>query len=99
MDIQIDTTTPYAAIKRQVTSKYDAVFQQLKPGQSLVVAPDDAQKVSQALRKWLEARGKKDQFDVKLVAKMPDGKGRVWLLAKPIRMADLPRRQVSKLVG
>lgn len=61
-------------------SKYTPLFSKLKIGSALVCEPSETGRVAQTLRKWLESTGK--PYKVKQTAHCPDGRGRVWLLAK-----------------
>lgn len=94
--LEIDST-PYPA-QRLMASKYDETFAKMQPGQCVKVKPDAVGRVSQSMRKWLSKTGKDKDFHVRTVAKMPDGFGRVWMMAKnPVRMADIPGRKIRKL--
>lgn len=96
--LEIDDKTPFPA-SRMVASKYDEVFAKLRPGQSIKceAGSSPTNRIAGALRKWLQNRGR-DDVVVRIVSKMPDGYGRVFLLPKKsVRMADVPARRVSKL--
>ncbi|MGS1116906.1 hypothetical protein [Castellaniella sp. UC4442_H9] len=92
--LEIDTT-PYPT-RRKVGSKYDEVFAALLPGQCVKCDSAKTNSISQALRKWLEAHGKTG-YRVRHIVKCDDGAGRVWLLREPLKMADVPRRKITKL--
>lgn len=100
MAIEIDTM-PYPA-GRYFASKYDHLFERMVPGQCLKMESDQVGKVAHAMNKWVKKNGKQDELIVRTMSKNPDKKGRVWLLNKPkpgLKMADVPKRTVSKLVG
>ena len=68
--------------------KYDAIFEQLKPGQCIRVPTDDVNCVSNALRKYVEAKAMR--CIVRSVKYYPgdksDKRGRVWLLDNPVKL-------------
>jgi hypothetical protein len=83
------------------TGQYVEVFRRLQPGQCIKVGtdPKEVSCVAAALRNYLETRGKGDLV-VTQISRCEDGIGRVWLLPKdmkPIHMADVPGRRISKL--
>lgn len=93
---EIDTQTPFPA-KRLVATKYDATFAKLRPGQSVKCDSKMAPRISTALRKWLEKRGRTDVV-VRMVSRHDDGYGRVYMMpSKPMLMADVPARRVSNM--
>jgi len=55
------------------------LFDQLKPGQCLACASDDARRLANNLRHWLKARARTERV-VYRPHGAPDGTGRVWLL-------------------
>lgn len=92
---EIDNT-PYPP-NRIVSSKYDDTFSGMRPGQCVRTEPQNVGKVCAAMKKWIERKGRTDVV-VRIVGKMDDGFGRVYMMpAKPVKMADLPSRKVSKL--
>jgi hypothetical protein len=92
---EIDST-PFPA-KHLMSSKYDATFSDMRPGQCIKTELENVQKVAGAMKKWLEKKGRADMV-VRLIRKMDDGFGRVYMMpAKPMKMADLPSRKVAKL--
>lgn len=93
--LEIDTT-PYPK-RRTVGSKYDALFSALEPDQCVKCDPANTNSVSNALRKWLEVHGKSG-YRVRHIVKCEDGFGRVWLLRKAVKMADIKGRKVVNLI-
>ena len=92
---EIDST-PFP-VKRLISSKYDATFAELHPGQCVKTEPENVQKVAGAMKNWIRKKGRTDVV-VRIVGKMDDGFGRVYMMpAKPPKMADLPSRKISKL--
>lgn len=92
---EIDTT-PFPA-RRVVASKYDSTFSDMRPGQCIKTEPASVDRVSAAMKKWIERKGRADVV-VRTVRRMEDGFGRVYMMpAKPVKMADLKGRVVSKL--
>lgn len=88
--------TPYPAT-RIVTSKYNETFASMRPGQCIKTEPKNVGKIAGAMRKWIDNKGRFDVV-VRIVSKMDDGFGRVYMMpAKPLKMADLPRREIKKL--
>lgn len=92
--------TPFPTM-RYFVSKYDATFAKMQPGQCLRMETKDVGKVAHAMNKWIKKNGKTDKLMVRTLSKQPDGYGRVWLLSKPvsIKMADVPGRKITNLVG
>lgn len=67
--------------RTKITNKYHDVFSKMQYGQCLICEPEDAQRVSKAMRTWLDKEGKAGQVrSAKRYEK--DGKGRVWLMAQ-----------------
>lgn len=94
--LEIDST-PFPA-KRLMASKYDETFAKMQPGQCGKTTPESVGRVANSMRKWLEKHNKLTDFQVRTVSRMPDGYGRVWMIAaKPTRMADIPGRKIEKL--
>lgn len=92
---EIDST-PFPA-KRLMSSKYDGAFSEMRPGQCIKTEPENVGKVAAGMKKWIERKSRTDVV-VRIVRKMDDGFGRVYLMpAKPVKMADLPSRKVTKL--
>jgi len=92
---EIDTT-PFPA-RRIVASKYDEMFSEMRPGQCIKTESDNVGKVCAAMKKWLERKGRTDVV-VRSVRRMDDGYGRVYMMpTKPLKMADVKGRVVSKL--
>jgi hypothetical protein len=92
---EIDTT-PFPA-QRLVSSKYDETFSALRLGQCIKTEPENVGKVCAAMKKWLERKGRADAV-VRIVRRMDDGYGRVYMMPKkPVKMADVQGRVVSKL--
>ena len=88
--------TPFPAA-RIVASKYSEKFASMRPGQCIKTEPENVNKTASAMRKWIANKGRVDVV-VRIVRKMDDGFGRVYMLpAKPPKMADLPRREIKKL--
>ena len=77
---------------RESGSKYDPIFEQLRPGQRVIVPIAFLEKISQALRKFLERKGFQAAGAVKIDKKPCDldgtrlvGEGAIYLLhEKPI---------------
>ena len=67
-------------VARVRASKYDEIFSKLKPGSALVCEPKEAGRIAQTLRKWLQARNM--PYTITQSAHCPDGRGRVWMIAK-----------------
>lgn len=94
--LEIDNT-PFPA-RRMMASKYDEVFAKMHPGQCVKVSTDSVDRVAHSMRKWLQKNNKANDLRVRTISKMPDGYGRVWMMAvKPIKMADVPGRKITKL--
>jgi hypothetical protein len=88
--------TPYPA-SRIVTSKYNEMFSSMRPGQCIKTEPENIGRIAGAMRKWIANKGRTDVV-VRIVSKMDDGFGRVYMMpVKPPKMADLPRREIKKL--
>ncbi len=88
--------TPYPAT-RIVVSKYNEKFSAMRPGQSIKTEQENVNKTASAMRKWLANKGRVDVV-VRIVRKMDDGFGRVYMWpVKPPKMADLPKREIKKL--
>lgn len=66
------------------------LFDQLRPGQCLACASDDARRLANNLRQWLKARGRVERV-VYRPQGGPDGTGRVWLM--PANVMSQPAEQ------
>lgn len=77
-------------------NKYAEVFRKLKLGQCIVCDKDDADRIAAGLRKWMA--DEKIVGLVKLTRDYGDGKGRVWMLAKPGAEPAAPQPATSKSV-
>jgi hypothetical protein len=76
------TNDPMPLRKALLVSKYESLFANLQPGWCIQCPPGlrEVGRVSNALRKWHEARGRKAV--IRTCAKYPkDGQGRVWLVS------------------
>src|SRR5690625_463090 len=74
--------------------------EKLKPGQSIKTKDEKvAVRFSIGLRKALRDKGADAHYRVSQRMNMPDGYHRVFLLAKPVKMADLPGRKIVNLKG
>ena len=71
---------PLPANRVVVGKKYDAKFQEMKPGQCLKVPTKQVGRVTNSLRKWISTCGR--TLHVRSVAHYPGdlGMGRVWLM-------------------
>lgn len=74
-------------------SKFEPIFSQLAIGKRLACEPNDANRISAALKKWLERKGRKNPI-VKSRARCEDGMGGVWWLGH--KAQEKPK---TKLVG
>jgi len=97
MDYEIDTKTPYP---RSGSGKYRELLENLKPGQSIKAKDIKvANRVAAGLRKALRDQGADAHYKISRRTNMADGYHRVFLLAKPVKMADLPGRKIINLKG
>lgn len=65
---------------RASPNKYAEIFGRLKPGQCIICEPDQASKLSTALKKHVQQAGQ--THIVRSTSRFEaDGKGRVWLIA------------------
>lgn len=88
--------TPFPAV-RLVASKYSETFASMRPGQCIKTKPENVSRTATAMRKWIANKGRVDVV-VRAISKMDDGYGRVYMMpAKPLKMADLPKREIKKL--
>lgn len=76
-NIKIDDAAEYKP--RTFTSAYEKLFEQMKPGQSLICEPTTkhVKAVRSALERWIKKNGK--PYTSRSVVVHDDGKGRVWL--------------------
>lgn len=97
MSIEIDTKTAVPPKPtRPRASKYDPIFEQVQPGQSLKTRDKaKAKYLAIAFRKWIEKNRR--GLVVSVRTDMDDGYHRVFLVKKPVKMADLPRRKIVNL--
>lgn len=79
--LRVEHNTKPPVCARVVHSKYAELFAQIKAGSCVVCEPIEAASVAQALRKYLEKKGK--PLVIRLVSRCEDGHGRVWALAQP----------------
>jgi len=77
--LKIETGPP--PTKQYTRSKYDPLFNKLKPDQAVVCERDEAEKVAQALRAFLDKTDKKG-FVKTFKLSYEDGKARVFWLSK-----------------
>lgn len=78
---------PYSAICRQsASSKYQELFDTLRPGMCLRMPAEDVGPVAHALCKYIKQTGKEDHLMVRTVKNYHGAKagqtGRIWLLTK-----------------
>ena len=100
MDYEIDTKTPYPSSNRASLSEYVELLEKLKPGQSIKTKDEKvAVRVSNGLRRALQVQGADAHYKISRRTNMADGYHRVFLLAKPVKMADLPGRKIVNLKG
>jgi hypothetical protein len=78
--LKIERNKPLPAAVRQSSSKYDALFQQMKPGDCVVCEFNERGKVVSALLKFIAKNGLACR--TKSLGRCDDGRARVWLLAK-----------------
>ena len=76
---------PLPAHRASHAYKYHQVFDRMKPGQCVRCTTADVGKVSGALRKYLELKGKKCQVRSVVRYAGDEGYGRVWMLAEPVK--------------
>lgn len=60
--------------------KYDALFDQMEPGQGLKCEPADVGKIAHAMHVWIKRVGLKDHVVRSTKKYETDGMGRVWLI-------------------
>jgi hypothetical protein len=60
--------------------KYDAIFNNLKPGQAVKCDPSDVGRIGHAMSVWIKRRGLKDHAVRSTRSYPSDGQGRVWLV-------------------
>ncbi len=77
--LKVEHSTPIPA-RAVVKGKYDELFDKRKFGSCVVCETDEFSKVSNALRKWLQVRGRKGK--IKGVSRCEDGHARVWLVGQ-----------------
>lgn len=100
MDYEIDTKTPYPRSTKGSSGKYIELLEKLKPGQSIKTKDEKvAVRVSNGLRKALRDKGADAHYRVSQRMNMHDGYQRVYIIAKPVKMADLPSRKIVNLKG
>src|SRR5690625_16597 len=100
MDYEIDTKTPYPRSTRGSSGKYLELLEKLKPGQSIKAKDIKvADRVAAGLRKALRDKGADAHYKISRRTNMPDGYHRVYLVGKPVKMADLPSRKIVNLKG
>src|SRR5690625_817991 len=98
MDYEIDTKTPYPRSTKGSSGKYIELLEKLKPGQSIKTKDKKvAVRISVGLRKALRDKGADAHYRVSQRMNMPDGYHRVYLVGKPVKMADLPSRKIINL--
>jgi len=78
--LRVEHNQPLPTGVRLVKSKYDELFSQLKAGSCVVCESEEINRISNALRKYLQTRNK--PLMVRAVTRCDDGHGRVWALAK-----------------
>lgn len=76
---------PLPAHRASHAYKYHQVFDRMKPGQCVRCTTADVGKVSGALRKYLELKGKKCQVRSVVRYAGDEGYGRVWMLDAPAK--------------
>lgn len=85
--------TPYTDGRSTPESKFEPIFSQLPVGKRLQCEPGDASRISAALKKWLERKGRKAPI-VRAKERCDDGMGGVWWLGH--KEQEKPK---TKLVG
>src|SRR5690625_1655882 len=100
MDYEIDTKTPYPRSTGGSSGKYIELLEKLKPGQSIKTKDEKvAVRISIGLKRALQTQGADAHYRVSQRMNMPDGYHRVYIIAKPVKMADLPSRKIINLKG
>src|SRR5690625_4948652 len=100
MDYEIDTKTPYPGSNRASLSEYVELLEKLKPGKSIKTKDTKVvMRVISGLRRALQVQGADAHYRVSQRMNMPDGYHRVYIIAKPVKMADLPSRKIINLKG
>ena len=89
------TDEEFVDAPRIASSKYDAIFAKLRPGQRLVCPPGVAARLAQTLRVWLQKRGHRPPL-VKNRNLCQDGMGGVWWLGAKEQAAPLPTLEPIK---
>lgn len=98
MSYEIDTKTPHPG--HGYRGEYLDLLDRLKPGQSVKTKDKSTiKRIASGLRKALKARGDDGRYRVSIRTNMPDGYHRAFLLARPVKMADLPSRKIRNLKG
>ena len=97
MSFEIDTETPYPKNTWGRASKYDELFENLQPGQSLKTDNEaTAKRLANAMVNYIK-RNKLDGVRPSIRMNMDDGYHRVFLIKKPVKMADLPSRKIVNM--
>lgn len=81
MDAIVKTQTPYQGGRPQQGSKWEALFQGVKPGDCFEMPPAEVARAERALRRYLLDKGYTSRdFIVRRRETCDDGVGRVWLV-------------------
>ena len=76
----VNDPLPGGRAKQASERKYDALFDQIKPGQGLKCEPADVGKIANAMYVWIKRKELKDHVVRSTKNYEADGKGRVWLV-------------------
>src|SRR5690625_1246689 len=97
MSFAIDTETPYPKNTWGRASKYDELFEKLQPGQNLKTKDAAmAKRLANSMNAYIK-RHNIDGVRPSIRMNMDDGYHRVFLVKKPVKMADLPSRKIVNM--
>lgn len=97
MNYEIDKETPFPTASG-AGSKYDAILEQLKPGQSIKTRCErTAIRIRVGMANRIRAKGLAQRLVAKQRMNMPDGYHRIFLMERPNTMANTPKRVIRNL--
>lgn len=80
--LRVESNVPYPAHRAHISGKYDALFERMKPGDSIPCERGIREHICNAMRKWIARKGKADVWCPRSIKAGEDGRARVWLMKR-----------------
>lgn len=81
-DLRVESGVPYEQPKGGRTNRYKGLFNAMNPGDSIACHPKELTRLYNALRFWIEQRGKRDVWCIRMRKNADNGMSRIWLMER-----------------